>query len=81
MINKVTRAYQDENDSRVAQLREARRQEHELAMEERQNDADLQKESMRKDALLARLGKHGAFRVYDPSINGFRYVDEVRFGG
>ena len=44
MINDVENAYQDENDSRVAQLREQRRMEHEAEME-----------SMRQEALLQRL--------------------------
>ena len=44
MIDDVQNAYQDENDSRVAQLREQRRMEHEAQME-----------SMRQEALLQRL--------------------------
>jgi hypothetical protein len=44
MIDDVTSAYQDENDSRVAQMREQRRMQQEMAIE-----------SMRQEALLQRL--------------------------
>ena len=46
MIDDVTNAYQDENDSRVAQLREQRRMEHETEMESMQQDALLQRLAM-----------------------------------
>jgi hypothetical protein len=44
MIDDVQDAYQDENDSRVAQMREQRRMAHEKEME-----------TMRQEALLQRL--------------------------
>ena len=54
MIDQVTDAYQDENDSRVAQLREQRRMEHEAEME-----------SMRQEALLQRLAMEQREREKD----------------
>lgn len=54
MIRDVTSAYQDENDSRVAQMREQRRMEHEAQME-----------SMRQEALLQRLAMEQAERRKD----------------
>ena len=54
MIQDVTDAYQDENDSRVAQLREQRRMEHEAEME-----------SMRQEALLQRLAMEQREREKD----------------
>jgi hypothetical protein len=54
MISDVTDAYQDENDSRVAQLREQRRMEHEAQME-----------SMRQEALLERLAMEQREREKD----------------
>ena len=54
MINDVMGAYQDENDSRVAQLREQRRMEHEAEME-----------SMRQEALLQRLAMEQREREKD----------------
>lgn len=80
MANGVMRAFRDENDSRVAQARELLRRQHEQEMEDKANEADLQKEAMRRDALLVRLGKQDAFRVWDPSTLGWKYIDEVRFG-
>lgn len=44
MISQTENAFQDENDSRVAQMREQRRMEHEM-----------EKEAMRQEALLQRL--------------------------
>ena len=41
MINQTMAAHQDENDSRVAQLREMRRMEHEMAMKRMELDAML----------------------------------------
>jgi len=54
MIDQVTDAYRDENDSRVAQLREQRRMEHEAEME-----------SMRQEALLQRLAMEQREREKD----------------
>jgi len=54
MIEDVTQAYQDENDSRVAQLREQRRMQHEAQME-----------SMRQEALLQRLAMEQREREKD----------------
>jgi hypothetical protein len=54
MIDDVTRAYQDENDSRVSQLREQRRMQHEAQME-----------SMRQEALLQRLSMEQREREKD----------------
>jgi hypothetical protein len=54
MISDVQNAYQDENDSRVAQLREQRRMEHEAEME-----------SMRQEALLQRLAMEQREREKD----------------
>jgi len=59
MIDDVTAAYQDENDSRVAQMREQRRMEHETEMESMQQDALLQRLAMEqqereKDRILQR---------------------------
>jgi hypothetical protein len=57
MVKDVTNAYQDENDSRVAQLREQRRMDHEMNLAGMQYDALLQRlameqESKDKDRLL-----------------------------
>jgi len=54
MISDVQNAYQDENDSRVAQLREQGRMEHEAQME-----------SMRQEALLQRLAMEQQDREKD----------------
>ena len=54
MIKNVTGAIQDENDSRVAQSREQRRQEHEMAME-----------AMRQESLLERLAMEQRERERD----------------
>lgn len=54
MIRGVQDAYQDENDSRVAQGREQRRMEHEASME-----------SMRQEALLQRLAMEQREREKD----------------
>ena len=54
MISDVTGAIQDENDSRVAQMREQRRMEHEAQME-----------SMRQEALLQRLAMEQREREKD----------------
>ena len=54
MVEDVQDAYQDENDSRVAQLREQRRMEHEAEME-----------SMRQEALLQRLAMEQREREKD----------------
>jgi hypothetical protein len=54
MIKDVTGAIQDENDSRVAQSRELRRQEHEMAME-----------AMRQESLLERLAMEQRERERD----------------
>jgi hypothetical protein len=54
MIKDVTGAIQDENDSRVAQSRELRRQEHEMAME-----------AMRQESLLERLAMEQRERQRD----------------
>jgi hypothetical protein len=54
MIDQVTDAYQDENDSRVAQMREQRRMGHEAEME-----------SMRQEALLQRLAMEQREREKD----------------
>jgi len=54
MVDDVTNAYQDENDSRVAQLREQRRMEQEMAIE-----------SMRQEALLQRLAMEQQEREKD----------------
>jgi len=54
MISDVTDAYQDENDSRVAQLREQRRM-----------DQEMQIESMRQEALLERLAMEQREREKD----------------
>jgi hypothetical protein len=54
MIQDVTSAYQDENDSRVAQMREQRRM-----------DQEMQIESMRQEALLQRLAAEQREREKD----------------
>jgi len=54
MISDVMGAYQDENDSRVAQMREQRRMDHEAEME-----------SMRQEALLQRLAMEQQEREKD----------------
>ena len=54
MINDVENAYQDENDSRVALMREQRRMQHETEME-----------SMRQEALLQRLAAEQREREKD----------------
>jgi len=54
MIQDVTEAYQDENDSRVAQMREQRRMNQEMAIE-----------SMRQEALLQRLAAEQKEREKD----------------
>ena len=54
MVEDVQDAYQDENDSRVAQLREQRRMAHEAEME-----------SMRQEALLQRLAMEQREREKD----------------
>ena len=54
MIQDVTNAYQDENDSRVAQMREQRRMQQEMAIE-----------SMRQEALLQRLAMEEREREKD----------------
>jgi len=54
MVDDVQNAYQDENDSRVAQLREQRRMEHETEME-----------AMRQEALLQRLAAEQQEREKD----------------
>lgn len=73
MANGIMRAYQDENDSRIAQARELLRMEHEKEMEDKANEADLAKEAMRRDALLARLGGWTK-RVWDPQAHDWRYI-------
>jgi hypothetical protein len=54
MIQDVTSAYQDENDSRVAQMREQRRMDQEMAIE-----------SMRQEELLQRLAAEQQEREKD----------------
>jgi hypothetical protein len=54
MIQDVTSAYQDENDSRVAQMREQRRMQ-----------LEMEKESMRQEALLQRLAMEQKEREKD----------------
>jgi hypothetical protein len=54
MIQDVTEAYRDENDSRVAQMREQRRMNQEMAIE-----------SMRQEALLQRLAMEQKERERD----------------
>jgi hypothetical protein len=54
MISDVQDAYQDENDSRVAQLREQRRMDHEIQIE-----------AMRQEALLQRLAMEQKEREKD----------------
>lgn len=54
MISDVTGAIQDENDSRVSQMREQRRMAHEMEME-----------SMRQEALLQRLAMEQREREKD----------------
>lgn len=54
MVNDVQNAYQDENDSRVAQMREQRRMDQEMAIE-----------SMRQEALLQRLAMEQREREKD----------------
>lgn len=54
MVNDIQEAYQDENDSRVAQMREQRRM-----------DQEMQIESMRQEALLQRLAMEQREREKD----------------
>jgi hypothetical protein len=54
MVDDVQRAYQDENDSRVAQMREQRRME-----------LEMEKESMRQEAMLQRLAMEQREREKD----------------
>jgi len=49
MISDVMRAYQDENDSRVAQAREQARMAHEMDMAAMENDALIQRLQMEAD--------------------------------
>lgn len=67
MINGVTGAIQDENDSRVAQMREQRRMSHEMEMESMRQEALLQRLAMEqrereKDRILQRQLQTGVTR-------------------
>jgi len=67
MINDVTNAYQDENDSRVAQMREQRRMNQEMAIESMRQEALLQRLAMEqkereKDRILQRQLQTGVTR-------------------
>jgi hypothetical protein len=68
MIQDVTSAYQDENDSRVAQMREQRRMNQEMAIESMRQEALLQRLAMEqkereKDRILQRQLQTGVTRT------------------
>jgi hypothetical protein len=67
MIQDVTSAYQDENDSRVAQMREQRRMNQEMAIEAMRQEALLQRLAMEqkereKDRILQKQLRTGVTR-------------------
>jgi hypothetical protein len=67
MVNDIQEAYQDENDSRVAQMREQRRMEQEMAIESMRQEALLQRLAMEqrereKDRILQRQLQTGVTR-------------------
>lgn len=92
MAGQAMAAIQDENDSRVAQAREARRMQHEKDIE-----------AMRQEGLLRRLAAMqqmydagpgevnnqglrynaggGGMRVFNPNTMSWDYTDQIRAGG
>ena len=74
MIDDVTDAHQDENDSRVSQLREMRRMEHEKEIEAARQET----ERLKIEALLKRLGEaqggSGGQTVYLPGGGFIRHA-------
>lgn len=78
MIDAVQRAYQDENDSRVAQRREQARMQHEMDMQAMSQDALLQRlaveqDESRKNRILQR--QLAGMPVTKKFING-QWVDD-----
>lgn len=77
MIRDVQDAYQDENDSRVAQMREQARMEHEMQIESMRNEAMLQRLAMEqrereRDRILQKQLQSGV--TTRKLVNG-RWVD------
>jgi hypothetical protein len=64
MGNEVEASIQRENDSRLAQIREMRRMEHEKDMERMRQET----ERMKVDAMIRRLGGDGTVRFPGGSI-------------
>lgn len=77
MVRQTNQAWADEMDSRVSQAREMRRMENEQTLEAMRNQTELEKERIRADAMIRRLGQ-GGIRVRGPY--GEYTTDEVRIG-
>lgn len=82
MIDRVEQAHRDENDSRVAQAREARRMEFAKDIERMRQEALLQRLAMEQQQQPSYAPPpSGHMRVFNPNTLSWDYTDSVTFGG
>lgn len=84
MIDRVEQAHRDENDSRVAQAREARRMEFAKDIERMRQESLLQRLAMAQQASPRRAATPpaGGVRVFNPNTLQWEDAgDQVTFGG
>lgn len=82
MIDRVEQAHRDENDSRVAQAREARRMEFARDIERMRQEALLQRLAMEQQQQASYAPPpSGHMRVFNPNALSWDYTDSVTFGG
>lgn len=91
MAGQAMGAIQDENDSRVAQVREMRRMQHEKDIEAMRQQALIQRLAMLQQAQgydgevnnqgLRYNAGGGGMRVFNPNTMSWDYTNQIRAGG
>lgn len=82
MGDNVEEAMRDENDSRVSQMREAKRMQHAKELEAMRQEGLLQRLQAMNDSSYEQPAPApgGPVGVFDPEAGQFRYYNGVRFG-